>query len=67
MGSEKVGVDFAEIDIEKLEKVRKGLPSLEHLRNDIYCLSKLWWNKEPQSYVESEGVLMDENTIISPK
>ncbi|EAR98049.1 carbon-nitrogen family hydrolase (macronuclear) [Tetrahymena thermophila SB210] len=41
MGPEKLGIDFVEIDLEKIDTVRKGLPAINHIRNDIYKLSKI--------------------------
>jgi len=32
----KVGVDFAQIDIQLLSKIRKSLPCIKHRRDDLY-------------------------------
>ncbi len=37
---EEEGLVFAEIDLQRIKRVRKLLPSLEHLRHDIY--SEFW-------------------------
>ncbi|EGR29589.1 hypothetical protein IMG5_153100 [Ichthyophthirius multifiliis] len=37
---EEVGVGVVEIDLEKISEVRRGLPALEHVRNDVYVLKE---------------------------